>query len=59
MYIAQIFYKVCFLVAFCFVQLLKRNEKGETLLHVAAISGNLVAARQLILEVCTTLSYIL
>ena len=32
-------------------QLFKRNEKGETLLHVAAIAGNLAAARQLISEV--------
>ena len=43
---------VIFTSLLCFCgQLVKRNEKGETLLHLAAISGNLAAARQLILEV--------
>ena len=43
------------LMSYVFAQLSKRNEKGETLLHLAAISGNLTAARQLILQVLTGL----
>ena len=35
----------------CVLQLTKRNEKGETLLHLAAIQGNTRIAEQLILEV--------
>lgn len=35
----------------CPLQLTKRNEKGETLLHLAAIQGNARIAEQLILEV--------
>ena len=32
----------------------KRNEKGETLLHVAVIDGNLARVQQLVDDVCTT-----
>ena len=38
------------------VVVLKRNEKGETPLHRAAIKGNFTAARQLILEVYVYIS---
>lgn len=46
---------VCNIITF--PQLFKRNEKGETLLHLAAISGNLAAAKQLVNEVHESILY--
>ena len=54
--ICKLFYLKSFLFLYIFIayicmQVMKRNEKGETLLHVAAIEGNVSRVKQLLQDV--------
>ena len=43
---------MCYLLfVIVYMQVMKRNEKGETPLHVAVINGNFARVRQLVRDV--------